>query len=471
MKFVIVKLIRKPAALSHSQDFTSFQLLTVIYLAWQSLNKDIVLFNSKYFGEPECFSIKHILKVISLRSVLHRFILIVSVNLCSCKTQDKSLISTSINPVGKESDAALVAPVIDTKPLPTYDYDQLDFSMNNGIARTPKGRIWSCWVAGGDDDNAFFVLNYSNDNGESWSKPSVVIDPHDTSLEDKRRSVVGNLWTDPQGHLWLLFDQSLTYYDGRSGTWYTRCDNPDSDTPIWSKPVRIWHGCSLNKPNVFSNNTWLVTISLWNRGLITLKYKQQFRELDAFRMANVIVSSDQGKTWIRQGGVLFPGSEYDEHHIIERRDGTLWMTARTINGIWESVSSDKGITWSKPVKYQEHVNSRHFIRRLQSGRILLVRHGAINELTSLRTKLTAYLSEDDGKSWIGGLLLDDRSVVSYPDGFQSSDGTIYISYDRNRNRDAEILLARFTEEDILLKKFAGQNSKARILISKALKNK
>ena len=45
-------------------------------------------------------------------------------------------------------------------------------------------------------------------------------------------------------------------------------------------------------------------------------------------------------------------------------------------------------------------------------------------------------------------MLDERKGISYPDGFQAPDGTIFISYDRNRDTDGEILLARFTEADV-----------------------
>jgi len=72
------------------------------------------------------------------------------------------------------------------------------------------------------------------------------------------------------------------------------------------------------------------------------------------------------------------------------------------------------------------------------------------------------------KSCKGGLVLDERKGVSYPDGFQAPDGTIYISCDRNRATDGEILLARFTEDDILAKKIVGPNSKLKILISRPL---
>ncbi len=78
------------------------------------------------------------------------------------------------------------------------------------------------------------------------------------------------------------------------------------------------------------------------------------------------------------------------------------------------------------------------------------------------------LSEDDGATWQGGLVLDERSVVTYPDGFQAPDGAIHISYDRNRATDGEILLARFTEEDIAAKRLVGANSRLKMRISRPL---
>jgi hypothetical protein len=65
-------------------------------------------------------------------------------------------------------------------------------------------------------------------------------------------------------------------------------------------------------------------------------------------------------------------------------------------------------------------------------------------------------------------VLDERTGISYPDGFQSPNGTIYISYDRNRATDGEILLARFTEADILAGKLTGPTSKLKMLISRPL---
>lgn len=381
-------------------------------------------------------------------------------------------ICTAFNSLHSQSpsyeDSGLIPPQINTSPIPDYDYEKLDYGMTIGIERTPKGRIWGCWVGGGDNDDAFFVLNWSDNDGKTWTKPKVVVDPHDPTLKFKRNTLVGNLWLDPLGRLWLFFSQSLTQFDGRAGNWYTICNNPDSSNPTWSAPVRMGFGMSLNKPVILKDGSWVAHVSLWDEKKIREPFQRTYPELDSLRMAHIFISKDQGKTWNRQGGVRFPAPMFDEHHVIERKDGTLWMTARTANGIWESVSADSGLNWSEPVRYMNHISSRHHIRRLKSGRILLVKHGNIDEKTKFRSKLTAYLSEDEGKSWIGGLMIDERRGISYPDGFQAPDGYIYVSYDRNRDWDGEILMAKFTEQDILEKKLLSRKSKLKILIAKPL---
>lgn len=367
------------------------------------------------------------------------------------------------------ADLALVPPKLNTSPLPQYDYDRLDYGMTIGIERTPKGRLWACWVAGGDSPKAFFVLATSDDDGETWSKPRLVVDAHSKNLPMDRSVLVGNLWTDPLGRLWLIFDQSMDMFDGRAGVWAAVCENPDADKPTWSAPRRIWHGVTLNKPTVLSTGEWMLPISLDQREGFG-PFRGQFKELDPLRGANVFVSTDQGATWQRRGAVRFPNPDWHEHMIVERKDGSLWMLARTTKGIMQTTSTDGGRTWSEPTEPPgiRQPNARFHIRRLASGRLLLVKHGDAADAHQGRVKLSAWLSDDEGKTWQGGLILDERGGVSYPDGFQSPDGTIYISYDRNRAADGEILLARFTEEDILAKKPVGSRSKLKMLISRPL---
>jgi sialidase-1 len=370
------------------------------------------------------------------------------------------------------ADLALIPPVMNTNPLPEFDYDQLDYGMTIGIERTPKGRIWAAWVAGGDDPTAFMVAATSDDDGESWSKPRLVINSQSPNLPIPRSVIVGNLWTDPLGRLWFFFDQTMNHFDGRGGLWASLCENPDADNPQWSAPRRLWHGSMLNKPIVLNNGDWLACVQLLehSKGIGPFALGV-FPELDPLRGANVFVSSDQGASWQRRGRALFPDPNWYEHQVVELKDGRWWMLARTQKGPMQSFSEDGGVTWGEasfPPQIQHPVARLH-LRRLASGRLLLVKHGDTIDSHEGRSKLTAWLSEDEGQSWQGGLMLDERKTISYPDGFQAPNGQIYISYDRNRATDGEILMARFTEADILAGQITEEGSKLGMLISRPLK--
>jgi hypothetical protein len=133
--------------------------------------------------------------------------------------------------------------------------------------------------------------------------------------------------------------------------------------------------------------------------------------------------------------------------FVERKDGSIWLLSRTKYGIGQSVSTDRGKTWPDLTSSAiQHPSARFFVSRLASGNLLLVKHGPIETRTG-RSLLTAYISTDDGKTWGGGLMLDERAGVSYPDGQQTADGLIRIIYDYNRTSDRQILLATFREED------------------------
>ncbi len=270
--------------------------------------------------------------------------------------------------------------------------------------------------------------------------------------------------------MWLFFDQSMGYYDGRAGDWAIVCDNPDADRPTWSAPRRLWHGATLNKPTVLKSGEWMLPISLWQRNKIGPKELRSANpDLDELRMANVFVSGDQARPGARRGRRL-------SRTRLRRAHGRRTPRRQPVDagpddkGMAESVSTDQGKTWSEPRIAYPHINARFFLRRLASGKLVLVRHGAMDERTKSRSHLTAFLSDDDGKTWQGGLVLDERNGVSYPDGFQAPDGRIYISYDRERAKEREILLAVFTEQDILERKIVGPQSRLKGLISKARGN-
>lgn len=122
------------------------------------------------------------------------------------------------------------------------------------------------------------------------------------------------------------------------------------------------------------------------------------------------------------------------------------------------------------------------IRRLKSGRLLMINHYNFDQRIDLddimnqgnvkswkgRSHLTAMLSEDDGETWPYTLLLDERNEVSYPDAKEADNGYIYVTYDWERVTQREILMARFTEDDILRGKILSPEGKLRVLVNKAL---
>ncbi len=93
--------------------------------------------------------------------------------------------------------------------------------------------------------------------------------------------------------------------------------------------------------------------------------------------------------------------------------------------------------------------------------------GEVNGSWKQRSRLTAYLSDDDGQTWHGGLTIDDRLAVSYPEGVQAPDGRIYLIYDYNRYKDKVIHLCVFTEEDVAQGAFVSPAVRQRIVVNQA----
>lgn len=371
-------------------------------------------------------------------------------------------------PKGADREPALVAPEPRFDPGPTYAAETRRFQGIPGIERAPGGRQWAVWYAGGPDEGTegpgnYVVLVTSGDGGRSWSGPRLVIDPPGAV-----RAYDPCLWTDPSGKLWLFWAQCYSagdnlIWDGRAGVWAMVNEQPDRADGKWSAPRRLCDGVMMNKPTVLASGEWLLPAAIWRTHPSDLIP-------EALRVRNpppygsgVQVSRDQGRSWSFLGRADAPQTAFDEHMVVQRRDGSLWMLIRTSYGIGESVSTDGGRTWSagRPSGIP-HVNARFFIRRLRSGRLLLVSHRPPDGKS--RSHLTALLSEDDGKTWTGGLLLDERAGVSYPDGFESPDGRITVIYDRNRRSDREILTVSFTEADVL----AGGGSLVRAVVSRPM---
>jgi len=353
-------------------------------------------------------------------------------------------------------------------PGPEYQSVNRHWQGIPGIECAANGRLWAAWYSGGVEEGPgnYVVLVTSADAGATWSGPVLVIDPG-----APRRAFDPCLWHDPRGWLWLFWAESTGLYDGRAGVWAMCAADATGARPEFFAPQRLANGIMMNKPTVLSSGEWLLPIAVWS-------HRTPVPELARERFSSVYGSPDQGATWVRRGTADVPARSFDEHMVIERRDGSLWMLVRTKTGIGESLSTDRGLTWSpgRPTTIWGP-DSRFYIRRLRSGRLLLVNHDPQGQPDQrVRRNLTAWLSEDDGTTWIGGLRLDDRANVSYPDGIETGDGRQYIIYDRNRGdrpnvargggADGEILLAVFTEQDVLARTCVSPGSQLRRIVNR-----
>jgi hypothetical protein len=319
------------------------------------------------------------------------------------------------------------------------------------MAVSPGGRLWVVWYAGvtpAEDNNNYVVLATSGDDGKTW-KDVLVIDPDGPGPV---RAFDPEVWLAPDGSLCIFWAQAVGHDGSVSGVWMLETADADSADPSWSAPRRLTDGIMMCKPLVLSTGEWALPVSTW-------------RKTDG--SARMVVSADKGRAWSVRGACHVPEDvrNYDEHMLVERRDGSLWMLVRTKYGIGESISANRGANWSdlKPSAIQ-HTVSRFFITRLRSGSLLLVKHGPLDQRTG-RSHLTAFISTDDGRTWGGGLLLDERNKTSYPDGQQAADGTIHITYDFERTGTRHILFATFREEDALAGKAVSGAVRLRQLVS------
>ena len=349
----------------------------------------------------------------------------------------------------------------DVKYYQNYRY----FAMQASIEITKKGRIWSCWIGGEDGSGAYVIATYSDDNGKTFKDIQFVVDPHDETLPMIMNAHIGCFWQDPKGRLWLFYQQSFGMWDGQGANFAIVCDDPDADNPVWSEPKYISIGASLKKPIVASNGEWILPVSIWERWHISPPLTDCHKDLDYIRGARFYASTNDGESWEYRGGVEFLDSEFNEHSLVQLNDGRLMMYSRCKNAIKKSYSSDGARTWTDEEIAFPHVGSLAMIRTLPSGNILLIKHGeGFDVATPNRCDLTAYVSTDDGKTYKGGLLLDERSSVSYPDIAIASDGRIFVQYDLNRTTDAQILFARFNEQDVLDKAFNSKDSGTKFII-------
>ena len=161
-------------------------------------------------------------------------------------------------------------------------------------------------------------------------------------------------------------------------------------------------------------------------------------------------SKDQGQSWqasnyLDIGGQGHHGGCY-EGTLVELTDGRVWYCIRTnLDFFWNAYSDDQGLTWLTVAPGMEASSSPAMLKRLQSGRILMVYNqlyaegetsarrvaGQFSEVAASwhREELSIRFSEDDGRSWSDPVVIArcKDAWLSYPYVFEQAPGKIWLT--------------------------------------------
>lgn len=248
-----------------------------------------------------------------------------------------------------------------------------------GLITLPDGNL----LASYDCDHTDVFTQLSTDSGRTWSAPVNAYTGPAGSLD------LTNLTLLNFGEVWLTFDYApaggLNVLMGLSGlpnaadeiTW-SKQFVVDYDSSLWTA------SCNIGGPVVQLRNGDLLLPSFCGQSPLVNYSSTVFR------------STDGGTTWTQTivGNAQIDGRDYDESALAVMPTGDIVMMMRHTNNssadisgtYWRSVSTDGGLTWSKPVEALNATNvSRPALVVIPGGGLVLMGRSALEDSTGFAT--------------------------------------------------------------------------------------
>jgi len=290
------------------------------------------------------------------------------------------------------------------------------------------------------------VLNFSEDDGRTWSPPTVI---HETPLDDRDAGVVS------LGGRKLL----VSWFTSDTRRYLGRRDLSPEDAALWQEALATWtdeivqqwlgswvilseDGREWSEPILAPVSTPHGPIRLANGDLLYLG-KCGFRTSDQDRGEIMAArSTDGGRTWTELGAVpVCDGTgvtNYHEPHVVELESGKLVGLIRFQYGeedrpsteqinfsLFQTESEDGGVTWTQARPTGVYGSPPHVLRH-SSGALVCV-YGYRREPYGER----AMISRDDGETWEVDLILRDDGPdgdLGYPASVEMPDGSLFTIY-------------------------------------------
>ncbi len=327
------------------------------------------------------------------------------------------------------------------KGYPRYRIPALILTKQGTVLAFCEGRKDGRGLTGNID----LVVKRSSDHGKTWSSLQVVSDDGANTLGNPCPVI-----DQSTGTIWLPFTRSrgedleseivVGASKERTRVFVTKSDD---DGLTWAKPVEIT--ASVKKPAW----TWYGTgpgvgIQLKSGRLLIPSYHAV--EKTGIYRSHSIWSDDHGKTW-QLGGVV--GDNTSESHVVERRDGSIYLSTRTVVGKeLRTIASSKngGKTWSA-----QKFDSKLYDSHCQACVIALPNDKSTEKPRWLysypsgpgRRNMVIRMSHDEGRTWpIGRQLTEGDS--QYSSMVLLGDGAIGILFERWRDRNYRIYFTRFS---------------------------
>ena len=375
---------------------------------------------------------------------------------------------------------------------------------SSSIVQCPDGSLLACWYYGSGERKAADVVikgSRLRPGATSWSDVFLMAD---TPQFPDCNPV---LFIDRRERLWMFWAVVLAERWECSQLKYLRADDPHGNgCPDWTWQDAIQLKPGLSFPKTMKqrfeelqvdSRMWAEYAKPYHRSLLSAAadpYKRQTGWMprvhpltlpsgrillplysDGFNVSLAAMSDDDGKTWSASQPIVGRGPI--QPSIVRRRDGTVVAFCRDSGDlparVLQSTSSDNGQSWSAAVDTQlPNPGSSLEVITLADGRWLFV--GNLTERG--RTRLTAALSDDEGRTWKWRREMAPRSTAApigeapqkprptksrpktpsapsaptskagqfdYPSVLQSRDGHIHVTYSSSTKSGRSIHHAKF----------------------------
>ena len=353
----------------------------------------------------------------------------------------------------------------------------------SSIVQAPNGDLLACWFHGTGErknDDVLVQGARKRKGSDTWSEPFLMADT--PNLPDCNPV----LFVDPRGTLWLFWiavmdnewGGSLLKY--RTSTSYTKDGPPEWDWQdvIHTRPLNIEtkfpeilaqtrekYADYLAKDTGLKNDLEALEGQLTNKRTIRLGWMTRLHPImlsdgsmmlglysDVWNCSLAAFTKDWGQTWEFSEPIANADLGNIQPAFVVRKDGGIMCFMRD-NGppklIRAAESMDNGRTWPKVWNLDiPNPGSSVECIALESGTWLLI----CNDQLDGRHVLTAYLSEDEGKTWpISRRIEDykkDEASASYPSLMQLKGGDIHLTYSFKieAERTSSIKHVTFNEE-------------------------